>query len=200
MIETMWSDLRYAVRSFRRTPGFAAAALLTLSLGIGANTAIFTLLDAVMFKPLNVPAPADLVTLYEQPREGEPDAPGGTGRYLRFSYPHFERLRAALGTGGSLAAMTPTSTFVVRLPGQNRAESVRAQLVSGVPVTARAQNPAASGYSLDQIPVLGGRLSKRSATLPVSYRRQSRLAACSTTAPTPARTSWTAIAPAARSI
>src|SRR4029434_3826133 len=151
MIETIAQDLKYAVRSLRRTPGFAVAAIVTLALGIGANSAIFTLLDAVMLKPLNVPAPQDLVALYEQPREGTPDATGGTrrhtrasypglaalmlkplnvpppqdlvalyeqpregtpdatggtGRYTRFSYPRFERLQAALGSRGSLAAVT----------------------------------------------------------------------------------------------
>jgi predicted permease len=130
MIDTIWQDLKYAARSLRRTPGFTVAAIVTLSLGIGANTAIFTLLDAVMFKPLNVPASGDLVTLYEQPREGNPDSTGGTGRYLRFSYPRFEQLRAAVGSAGSLAAMTRTSTLVVRFPGQRQAESVRAQLIS----------------------------------------------------------------------
>jgi predicted permease len=131
MIDTLLQDLRYAARSLRRTPGFTIAAVVTLGLGIGANTAIFTLLDAVMFKPLNVPSPQDLVALYEQPRDGAPDATGGTGRYMRFSYPRFERLQAALGDRGSLAAMTRTATFVVRLPGQKQPESVRSQLVSG---------------------------------------------------------------------
>jgi predicted permease len=131
MIDTLHQDLRYAVRSLRRTPGFAVAAIVTLALGIGANAATFTLLDAAMFKPLNVPAPGDLVTLYERPREGAPDAAGGTGRYLRFSYPRFAQLRAAVGTHGSLAAMTRTSTFVVRFPERTQAESVRTQLVSG---------------------------------------------------------------------
>ena len=131
MIDTIWQDLKYAARSLRRTPGFAAAAIVTLALGIGANTAIFTLLDAVMFKPLNVPAPHDLVTLYEQPREGDPDATGGTGRYMRFSYPRFERLRAALGDS-RLARGDDTHCVVRRpLPGQTQPESVRTQLVSG---------------------------------------------------------------------
>ena len=96
MIDTLIQDLKYAIRSLRRTPGFAVAAIVTLALGIGANTTIFTLLDAVMFKPLNVPAPQELVALYEQPREGNPDASGGTGRYTRFSYPRFERLRGLM--------------------------------------------------------------------------------------------------------
>jgi predicted permease len=131
MMDTLRQDLKYAARSLRRTPGFALAAILTLSLGIGANTAIFTLLDAVMFKPLNVPAPAELVALYESPREGTADNTGGTGRYMRFSYPRLERLRDALATRGSLAATTRTASFVVRMPGQAQPQLVRAQLVSG---------------------------------------------------------------------
>jgi predicted permease len=130
MIDTLRQDLKYAARSLWRTPGFAVAATVTLALGIGANAAMFTLLDAALFKPLNVPAPADLVTLYEQPREGRPDVAGGTGRYLRFSYPHFERMRDALGTRGSLAAMTRTSGFIVRIPERTRPAPVRTQLVS----------------------------------------------------------------------
>jgi hypothetical protein len=131
MIETIAQDLKYAVRSLRRTPGFSAAAIVTLALGIGANSAVFTLLDAVMFKPLNVPAPQELVALHEQPREGNPDASGGTGRYMRFSYPRFERLRDALGTRGSVAAMTRTTSLVDRFPGETQSKAVRAQLVSG---------------------------------------------------------------------
>jgi predicted permease len=144
-LEALLQDLRYAARSLRRTPSFTIAAVVTLALGIGANTAIFTLLDAVMFKPLNVPSPQDLVALYERPREGDVDATGGTGRYMRFSYPRFERLRTALDSRGSLAAMTRTATFVVRLPGQKQPESVRGQLVSG------------EYFSTLQIPVSRGR-------------------------------------------
>jgi len=145
MFDALRQDLRYAARSLRRTPGFAIAAIVTLALGIGANTAIFTLLDAVMFKPLNVPSPQDLVTLYERPRDGDADATGGTGRYMRFSYSRFERLQAALGSRGSLAAMTRTGNLVVRLPGQKQPESVRAQLVSG------------EYFSTLQVPVVHGR-------------------------------------------
>ena len=61
MFDTLTQDFKFAVRSLGRAPGFAAAAILTLALAIGANAAMFTLLDAAMFKPLNVPAPGDLV-------------------------------------------------------------------------------------------------------------------------------------------
>ena len=50
MLETIFRDVRYALRSLRRTPAFTLAVVLTLALGIGANTAIFSLMDAVMFR------------------------------------------------------------------------------------------------------------------------------------------------------
>src|SRR5690348_15163207 len=58
-------DVRYAIRGLRRTPAFAAAAILSLALGIGANTAIFSALDSLMFRPLAVAQPERLVT-FEQ--------------------------------------------------------------------------------------------------------------------------------------
>jgi len=129
-------DLRYAARSLRRTPAFTVAAVITLALGIGANSAIFTLLDAVMLKPLALPNADELVTVYENPigpgaPSGTPDTSGGTGRFLRFSYPRFLRLQYALGPLGSLAAMTRTTSFVVRLEDSARQTLVRGQLVSG---------------------------------------------------------------------
>jgi predicted permease len=130
-LDVLMQDLRYAVRSLRRTPGFTVAAVATLALGIGANITIFTLLDAVIFKPLPVPAARELVALYENAPEGVPDAAGGTGRFFRFSYPRLERLQRALGSHGSLAGGTRSSRFVVRLPNATHATPVRGQLVSG---------------------------------------------------------------------
>ena len=124
-------DLQYAARSLRRTPGFAVVAVLTLALGIGANVTIFTLLDAVVLKPLPVPAPGELVMFYENGPEGTADATGGSGRYLHFSYPRFQRLEAALGSLGSMAAVTRSSLFAVRLPGAAATQYLNVQLVSG---------------------------------------------------------------------
>src|SRR6476619_753287 len=127
-------DLKYAARSLRRTPAFTAAAIITLALGIGANSAIFTLLDAVMFKPLALPRADQPFTLYENPvgpgaPAGTPDTSGGTGRFLRFPYPRYVRLQRALGERGSLAAMTRSASFAIRTSENARQTLVRGQLV-----------------------------------------------------------------------
>jgi len=136
MIDTLWQDVKYAVRSLRHTPGFTAAAIVTLALGMGANATIFTLLDAVLFKPLPVSRPDELFALYENAPDAAPDAlpdsNGGTGRYLRFSYPRFLRLQGALGNNGQLAGTTLSVRFVGRLQGTPQASPILTQLVSGL--------------------------------------------------------------------
>jgi len=83
-------DLVYASRTLRRSPGFLASAVITLALGIGANTAIFSLIDAVMLRPLPaVRAPEQLVQLV---RLSEPGYPS------QLSYPLFEYFRDRLST------------------------------------------------------------------------------------------------------
>jgi predicted permease len=62
-LETLWQDLRYSLRQLRRSPAFTAVAILSLALGIGANTAIFTLLDQVILRSLPVTNPHELVML-----------------------------------------------------------------------------------------------------------------------------------------
>src|SRR5258705_13451833 len=66
MLEAFRDDCRYAIRGLRRAPGFTAVVVLTLALGIGANCAIFALVDAVLLRPLPFPNPDRLVMVWER--------------------------------------------------------------------------------------------------------------------------------------
>ena len=70
-LEDLWQDFRYALRTLRQRPGFAVVALLTLALGIGATTVMFTVINGVLLKPLAYPHPDRLVSLHEQPANGD---------------------------------------------------------------------------------------------------------------------------------
>src|ERR1700722_7903509 len=62
---TLWQDIKFGLRTLAKSPGFTAVAIVALALGIGANTAIFSIADAFLLKPLNIPDPEHLVVVAE---------------------------------------------------------------------------------------------------------------------------------------
>src|SRR5262245_26968986 len=122
-LETLWQDLRYGLQMLRLNPGFTAVAMLSLALGIGANTAIFSLMDAVLLKMLPVKNPEQLFFLERS----------GVQRRLKegsgLSYVFFEQLRARREAIAGGCAFDPSWRVNVVMDGQ--AEVAQGQLVSG---------------------------------------------------------------------
>lgn len=135
MIGGLLQDLRYALRQLRKTPGFTTTAVLTLALGIGANAAVFTLVNAILLKKLPVAKPEQLVKLGDQNMccvlYGYPD----DGDWAIFSTPVYEYLKKNASEFEDLAAMQTGFThqpLVIRRSGaQERARSMTGEFVSG---------------------------------------------------------------------
>jgi predicted permease len=89
-LEQLWQDMRFGLRQLRRSPGFTAVAVLTLALGIGLNTAIFGLIDAVMLKMLPVEKPGEL---FKVEAGNADEGGGGSGLNDVFTNPMWEELR-----------------------------------------------------------------------------------------------------------
>ena len=86
-LDQLRQDLSYALRMFAKSPGFSAIAILTMALGIGATTAIFSLVDATLLHPLPYPHPEELVRI-------EDDLPGAGATDAGISIPEFKDLLA----------------------------------------------------------------------------------------------------------
>ena len=112
-------DLRYGLRVLWKTPAFTFAAALTIALGVGANTAVFSLMDAVLLRSLPVQNPKDLVFL---------DVAGSAGSAGAPPYPCFARLRAETS---SFAGMTAFSSDELRVEIDGNPEQVVGQVASG---------------------------------------------------------------------
>ena len=132
-LESLAQDLRYALRMLRKSPGFTAVAVLTLALGIGANTAIFTLVDAVMLKSLPVPEPEQLYRLGDSDNCCQMTGTQNYGSFVLYSYPLYQYLREGTSDFIGLAAFSPSlnSVSVRRSGGSQAAQPGIAEYVSG---------------------------------------------------------------------
>jgi predicted permease len=145
-LEDLLRDFRYALRTLRQRPGFAAVALLTLALGIGATTVMFTVINGVLLKPLHYPEPDRLVTLNEQTK-GITDYRWGD--LWAYSYPNY--LDCKRQSSSLDMAAWRYSGGTVSAPGE-------AEHVDGVEISA------------ELFPVLGVTLSLGRAFLPEDDR------------------------------
>jgi putative ABC transport system permease protein len=120
-VEEMWQDLRYGVRKLRKSPGFSLVAVMTLALGIGANTAIFSVVNAVLLRPLPFDQSEQLVRVF-----------GTNARRSNFSRPHsylnFSDLRAQNQSFEAMAAYTGVTSA---LSGADAPEQITGVISSG---------------------------------------------------------------------
>jgi predicted permease len=119
----MLQDLRYAFRNLRRSPAFTAVAISSLALGIGANTAIFTIADQLLLRQIPVRNAADLVRIYTSGPQG-----GQVFGDDLFSYPMYQELRDHNNVLRGIAGRFPTP---LNLTYNNRSERIQAELVTG---------------------------------------------------------------------
>jgi putative ABC transport system permease protein len=129
-MDTLWQDVRYGARMLRKSPGFTAVVVVTLALGIGANAAIFSVVNGVLMTPLPFPDPDRLMGLHQS----KPNFTNGA-----ITYPNFRDWQTTNQTFSSIAI---TRGFGFSLTGRGDAERVTARLVSA-----------------DFFTVLGGRLA-----------------------------------------
>jgi predicted permease len=131
-LETCWQDLRFGLRTLRKSRGFTAVAVLTLALGIGANAAIFTLIDAVMLKSLPVANPAQLYRLGDNNNCCVMAGTQDGGSFVLYSYPLYENLRDHTPEFTDLAAFESyLLDLSVRRHGDSPAEPYKGEFVSG---------------------------------------------------------------------
>lgn len=134
-VETFLQDVRYGLRQLGRNPGFTVVAVLTLALGIGANTAIFSVVDAVLLRSLPVKKPNELVLLYGQAGTGRSSGAPIVGRWELVSFDAYQFfLRNNRSFQGLAAFRSGQDDVEVRWPGvESNQEPERAvsRLVSG---------------------------------------------------------------------
>jgi len=117
-MHVLLQDLRYALRQLGRSRGFTAVAVLTLALGIGVNSALFSVINGVLINPLPFPHPDQLVAIHEN----KPNFEGGS-----ISYPNFRDWQR---DNDSFSAIAVARTASFSLTGTGEAEQVKGEFVS----------------------------------------------------------------------
>src|SRR5262245_14020861 len=118
-----WNDIRFAVRGLYRSPLFSLVAVLSLALGIGANTAIFTLIDQILLRKLPIAAPDELVMLYQQGTHN-----GANMGQRMHSYPMYQEYQQrAEPLGEVLCRRLAESSVTI----DNQTERLETEMVSG---------------------------------------------------------------------
>src|SRR6185437_4179015 len=126
-MNTLWQDIRFGLRMLGKSPAFTAIAILTLALGIGANTAIFSFTDQVLLRNLPVPPPEQLVVLPSPgPNQGRTSRDGHSAAV--FSYPMYKELR---DRSSVFSGLLTCFAIDVNVSGHGQMQSARGELVSG---------------------------------------------------------------------
>ncbi len=128
--DNLFQDLRFACRQLLRSPGFSIVAILSLTLGIGANTAIFTLLNAILLRPLPVQNPSELLLFGDGHAQGSTSSvPDGNTKL--FSYSFFRDLRGKNASFSGIAAVDSNSFATKASIGGAAYQTTHVDLVSG---------------------------------------------------------------------
>jgi predicted permease len=118
-MERLFQDARYACRRLVKSPGFTVLTVAIIAVGVGVNTALFSAINAILFRPLPVERPSELVEIYTADAQGTP---------ATSSYPDFEDISAETETFSSVLAYSPT---VVSMTTDSRTRTLYGEAVSG---------------------------------------------------------------------
>ena len=148
-LDLLMQDVRYALRSLRKIPGFTVAAILTLAIGIGANTAIFSTIDETLFRPLDFPRPEQLADVFAFNK--------ATGVFLSSSYPDYQDLRVRSSAFQQLSAFVRMPMNVSR---GERNQRLPVEAVTGNFFSMLEMPPAAGrAFRGDDDSAAGGRVA-----------------------------------------